>query len=71
MQYDYTDSSRGYVTCGKKVSKGQTCVSPKEARHEEIKERPQLQHVVLDRSPTQDHPVLCCDALHGLQQPHM
>ena len=42
-------------------------VGPQESRHQEVKERPQLQHIVLDRRPAHNQPVLRHKPLHRLQ----
>ena len=43
------------------------CLRAQEARHQEVEQRPQLQHVVLDWGAAQYEPVMCRYALHSLQ----
>ena len=64
MEYGHAILDKGML-CVKNV--WPNSVTPQEARHEEIKERPQLQHIVLDWCPAQDETMLRYDALCSLQ----
>ena len=49
------------------VQGGEVGLGPQEARHEEVEEGPQLQHIVLDGGARQDEAVLRHHSLAGLQ----
>ena len=60
-----TRQNRLAVTCCELL------LCPKETRHQEVKQRPQLQHIVLYRSSWQNEPVVCdqqLDRFRGLPQ---
>ena len=50
------------------VARIESRMRAQEARHQKVEQRPELQDVVLYWGAAEDEPVLCVDALDGLQR---